>query len=214
MSAAPVRRRLNPAVRRDLILDEAARVVLADGLSAVSMEAIGRAAGVSKALVYTYFPSKAALLAELLVREYRAFQVGARAAAAGADGFESLVRLTTRAWLDHVVARGALIQRLLAEPAAAQALQAAEGEGREATVAFFGHEIARAFAIPRPTAMTVADLLMGMTGAAGDHLARTGGDPAAVEAMVVEMIMAALQQVARDRTLARPGTVDTLRLDR
>lgn len=190
------RRRLDPQVRRDLILDEAARVVLADGLSAVSMEGIGRAAGVSKALVYNYFPTKSALLAELLVREYRSFQTRARAAAEGHADFETLIRVTTRAYLQHVIERGALIQRLMGEPAAAQAVRSADDEGRAATVDFFARAVQREFGLPSATASTAVDLLMGMTGAAGDHLVRSGGDARSVEDIVVGMIMAALHRLA------------------
>lgn len=191
------RRRLDPAVRRDLILDETARIVLADGLTSLSMEVVARAAGVSKALVYSYFPSKAALLSALLLREYASFQAQARRAAEAAHGLGALIRLTTRAYLAHVAARGPLIQRLLGEPQAAAALRDADGAARPATVGFFAEAIAREHPIAPGRAATVADLLMGLTGAAGDHLLRRGGDARAVEDMVVEMIGAALRQVAR-----------------
>jgi AcrR family transcriptional regulator len=58
VAAIPARRRLDPQVRRDLILDEAARIVAEEGVSTVSMERLGREAGISKALVYNYFPSR------------------------------------------------------------------------------------------------------------------------------------------------------------
>jgi TetR/AcrR family transcriptional regulator, fatty acid biosynthesis regulator len=198
-SRAGHRRRLDPRVRRDLILDQAARIVLEEGLSAVSMEGVGRAAGVSKALVYNYFPTKTLLLSELLVREYRSFRAKARAAADQAHDFESLIRTTTRAYLDHVATRGALIQRLLGEPLAAEAVRSVEGEGRQATVNFFGRAVEREFGLSAARADTVSDLLMGLTSAAGDHLIRVGGDLDEVENMVVEMILAALRQIA-DRT--------------
>ena len=66
------RRRLSPEVRQNLILDVAADIVVADGVSAVSMELVGREAGVSKALVYSYFPNRIDLLGALLRREYQA----------------------------------------------------------------------------------------------------------------------------------------------
>ena len=197
LSAHPAaRRRLDPVVRRGLILDETARIVLADGLADLRMEEVARAAGVSKALVYSYFPSKAALLSALLLREYASFQAQARRAAEAARGLDALIRLTTRAYLSHVAARGPLIQRLLGEPQAAAALRAADGSARAATIGFFARAIAREHGIPPARAATVVDLLMGLTGAAGDHLLREGGDPRAVEDMVVEMIGAALRRIA------------------
>ena len=68
-----LRRRLSPEVRRELILDETARLVVQGGVSAVSMERLGRDAGISKALVYNYFPNRTDLLSELLKREIPVF---------------------------------------------------------------------------------------------------------------------------------------------
>jgi AcrR family transcriptional regulator len=191
------RRRLDPKVRRDLILDEAARVVREEGVSAISMERMGREAGISKALVYNYFPSRNALLSELLVREYRRFQDEARAAIKGVHDFEALVRITTRAYLTHVAERGVLIQRLMNEPAVAVAIRSVDAEGRQLTVSFFATEIAKCYGLDASTGAMASDLLMGLTGAAGDYLARTGEEVGRVEDMAVTMIMAALERLAR-----------------
>jgi len=55
--AKKTRTRLSPEVRKELILDHAANVIAAEGVSALSMERLGREAGVSKSLVYAYYPS-------------------------------------------------------------------------------------------------------------------------------------------------------------
>ncbi len=198
MAAAAKRRRLDPEVRRDLILDEAARLVMADGVSAVSMEGLGRAAGISKALVYNYFPSRAALLSALLLREYRQLQKEGQAAATavGTDDIEALVRATTRAYLDHVAARGVLIQRLLNEPVVARAIRSIDAEDRQLTVRYFARAMTAAFDLDPATATIATDLLMGLTGAAGDYLFRSGGDIAHIEDLVVAMIMAAARDLA------------------
>ena len=197
MTATRTRRRLEPHVRRDLILDEAARIVAEEGVSAVNMERLGREAVISKALVYNYFPSRQVLLSELLVREYRRFQTVARRAATGIDDFETLVRVTTRAYLDHVAQRGILIQRLINEPAVAAAVRGLDSEGRQHTASFFAARITKKFAIAPDRAATASDLLMGLTGAAGDYLARSGADADAIETMVVDMIMSALTGLAK-----------------
>lgn len=199
MAATRARRRLDPNVRRDLILDEAARIVAEEGVSSVSMERLGRDAGISKALVYNYFPSRTALLSELLIREYRHFQSEARQAKVGVDGLEAVVRVTTRAYLRHVAERGVLIQRLMNEPSVAAAMRSMDAEGRQLTVAFFAGEIAARFDVDKALAAMVADLLMGLTGAAGDYLSRTGADIQQVEDIVMDMIMAALERVAEKR---------------
>ncbi len=195
MAKLGVRRRLDPLVRRDLILDVAARTIAEEGVSAVSMERVGRDAGISKALVYNYFPNRNALLSELLVREYRVFQGEARQAKEGVEDFPMLVRVTTRAYLRHVAERGVLIQRLMNEPAVSSAIRSVDQEGRQLTVAFFASEIARHYGLSLIVSAMAADLLMGLTGAAGDYLCRTGADIENVEDAVVNMIMAALAQL-------------------
>ncbi|HZG46941.1 MAG TPA: TetR/AcrR family transcriptional regulator [Allosphingosinicella sp.] len=195
MATTTARRRLDPLVRRDLILDVAARTVAEEGVSAVSMERLGRDAGISKALVYNYFPNRNALLSELLVREYRVFQGEARQAKEGIDDFPTLVRVTTRAYLRHVAARGVLIQRLMNEPAVSAAIRSVDQEGRQLTVAFFASEIAKFHGLDLKVSAMAADLLMGLTGAAGDYLCRTGAQIEELEDVVVGMIMAALAQL-------------------
>ena len=186
------RRRMDPDVRRNLILDAAAALVIAEGLTAVSMERVAREAGVSKALVYNYFAKQTGLLSALLLREYRAFQKAARIEAGKVKGLEAVVRATTRAYLDHIATRGSLIQRLMREPAIAAALKELETASRPVTAAYFADLVVRERGIDADKAVLASQLLMGLSGAAGDYLAENGGDPAALEPVVVAMIMAAL----------------------
>lgn len=197
MSTAAPRRRLAPAVRQEEILDEAARVVLDEGVSAVSMERLGREAGVSKALVYAYFPNRNDLLGALLLREYRHFQAHARRLVAEVEGFDAVVRATTEAWLDHVAERGPLINRLLNEPEIARAIEGVDAEGRQDTANYFGRLIAETYGIEPRRGSMIAELLMGLTGAAGVYVGRTGGDRKGVLDLVVAMIHAALEAAAK-----------------
>lgn len=189
----PPRKRLDPDVRRGLILDATAALVSSEGLTAVNMERVAREAAVSKALVYSYFGNQNTLLSELLLREYRAFQGEARLAAKHLTGLEEIVRVTTRAYLDHVATRGSLIQRLMTEPAIAAGLKVIEYEDRMVTTTYFAGLIEREYDVDSGEAMLAAQLLMGLTGAAGDHLVATGADPVRLEAVVVSMIMNALK---------------------
>lgn len=60
------RRRAVDAVKRQLILDAAARVFAADGLEGASMRAIAAEAGYTAAALYFHFDSKEAIYADLL----------------------------------------------------------------------------------------------------------------------------------------------------
>ena len=65
------RSRLSPNARKSMILGHAARLISAEGVSAVNMERLGKEVGVSKALVYNYYPNVTLVLQALLTREYR-----------------------------------------------------------------------------------------------------------------------------------------------
>lgn len=60
--------RRRAAARPDEVLDAALGLFVAKGFAQTSVEEIARAAGLSKAAVYLYFPSKKALLAHLVRR--------------------------------------------------------------------------------------------------------------------------------------------------
>jgi AcrR family transcriptional regulator len=62
---------LGPELRRPLVLDAALPLFARDGYDAVSMQVIADAAGVSKPVLYSCFPSKEELFDELLRREDR-----------------------------------------------------------------------------------------------------------------------------------------------
>src|SRR3954451_14264491 len=81
--------------RREQILDTAAELFAARGFHGVSMSDLGAACGISGPALYRHFPSKDAMLAEMLVSiSEELLRVGdARAASAGtpADALRELV---------------------------------------------------------------------------------------------------------------------------
>jgi TetR/AcrR family transcriptional regulator, mexJK operon transcriptional repressor len=64
--AQPVPGRTDPTPKQQDIEQAASRLFMAQGYAAVSMDAIARAAGVSKATLYAYFSSKERLFASLI----------------------------------------------------------------------------------------------------------------------------------------------------
>ncbi len=67
----PYAPRMAPARRREQVLDAALRVILDLGYSGVSIEAIARAAGVTRPVVYDHFANLGQLLGALIEREER-----------------------------------------------------------------------------------------------------------------------------------------------
>jgi AcrR family transcriptional regulator len=63
--------RMPPAERREQLIDAALAVILEQGYSGVSIEAVARQAGVTRPVVYDHFPNLGRLLHALVEREER-----------------------------------------------------------------------------------------------------------------------------------------------
>jgi TetR/AcrR family transcriptional regulator, fatty acid biosynthesis regulator len=197
MSAETKRTRLKSEARRDQILDRAAELVLADGLAALSMEGVARATGVSKGLVYNYFPDRQALFAALLQREQRDLNDRGMRSALAASDFADLIRRTTGLYLRQTEARGALIAALLADPGVARLMEAQDRVDREQAFRFFVRATRRAYGLSLPTAITAVDLLWAVTDRAGQLVGQ--GLMGAEEAteMCVSLFVGGLAELSR-----------------
>ncbi len=168
-----------------MILDRTAALVAAEGISAVTMDRVGREAGVSKPLVYAYFQNVTVLLQELLLRDQRRLWEEQTIAVSEAKDFDELIRLTTRVYLTHVEKSGIHIQRLMSEPSVAAVFQERDLERRQRVVDFLSKEMARTLNVPRDIANLVTELSLGMTGSAGELVSRGAVSRKKIEELLV-----------------------------
>ncbi|MBA4747379.1 MAG: TetR/AcrR family transcriptional regulator [Sphingopyxis sp.] len=206
-AAAPVRRRLSPEKRRSLILDHTAEMVARDGVALLSIDSIGREAGISKSLVYAYFPNLTELLRELYRREMRRLRRAQRDAAAAATTFEQLVRSVTHVYLHYINERGLIIERLQAEPSVSE-MHDPTDFGREAAVDYLTDIVMEHFDLPPDIARAATDISFGLPASAGSYLHRHKLDLATLEDLTVSMIIGSIMQlktefVARRQPLKR-----------
>ncbi len=97
MNAIDLSRPEADSPKRQLILDAATALFIAHGYGAVSMDAIARSAGVSKATLYAHFGSKDQLFATIITEACRAkFDWNAPLAANGGDLRAALTALGKR----------------------------------------------------------------------------------------------------------------------
>jgi len=189
-----IRTRLNPEIRKSMILDHAAKFIAAEGVSALSMERLGKEAGVSKSLVYAYYPSMTDLLQTLLKREYAILRKQQTVAADSAETFEQLVRRITRAYLAYIEDRGLLLERLMAEPSVA-ALGDPTTFQRSAAVNQIAKIVADTFDIDIETAIPAVDISFGMPAAAGNYLIRNHANRQTIEDITVVMIVGSIEAI-------------------
>lgn len=215
---ATQRTRLAPEVRQSSLLDHAAEIVAADGVAAVNMDRVAKAAGVSKSLVYVYFKSTTELLQALLQRELKQLRARQADAAYGARTFRDMVRAVTHQYLVYIEERGLLIHRLQSEPSVALGTGNPTDFSRDAAVDYFAEIISDNFGIPMEIAIPASSISFGLPVAAGDYLDSEGADLRVVEDLTVTMIIGCVEALQKSyltthqtlkRRPGRPGSQDT-----
>ena len=190
------RTRLSPDIRKDLILDHVAEIVVNEGVSAVTMERVGKEANISKSLVYAYYPSMKELLQTLLIREYRQLRILQEQAAASANTFEHLVRRITTTYLTFIEERGLILERLTAEPSLAE-----HGDptafSREQSVKYLAKIVHYNFDIDMETALAAVDISFGMPAAAGHYLIRHDVSRQKIEDITTAMIIGSIEALSK-----------------
>lgn len=188
------RTRLNPETRKNMILDHAAKFIAAEGVSALTMERLGKEAGISKSLVYAYYPSMTDLLQTLLKREHALLRKQQTIAADSADTFEQLIRRVTRSYLAYIEDRGLLLERLMAEPSVA-ALGDPTKFQRSTAVNHLAEIVADTFDIDIEIAIPVVDISFGMPAAAGNYLIYNRANRQTIEDITVAMIVGSIEAI-------------------
>ncbi len=193
MTAAPKRRtRLAPEDRRNAILDQAAGLVIDQGLSGLTMEGVAARAEVSPALLYHYFPSRLDLLQAVLRREYERLHAAQAIENMASSSFEDMVRRMTALSLLQSEERGLLIERLMSDPGVVAAFEVENRADRRAAVRFLSRRLARAHDIVEAEAEAIVELCMGITAAAGARIAAGTATRVKIEPLTIGMILGAI----------------------
>lgn len=192
--AEKTRTRLSPEARKQEILEYAAVIVSSEGVAAVSMEKIGKAAQISKSLVYSYFPSITELLKELLKREMKSLRARQAMAVEKANTMEQLVRQVTHVYLNYIEEKGLLIYRLQSEPSL-QEVGGPSNFGKDKAVEYLASILEELYDIPRTIATPTIDISFGLPDAAGRYLDENKADKQTIEDITVAMILGSLQAV-------------------
>lgn len=187
---APRATRATRDQRQAELLSHAAAAILEQGGLPLSFERFSRLAGVSKALIYNYFPSQTALGVAVLNNELRAIDRVGLAQAAALPDIGDAARACASFYFDMIVARGPLLHLLLGDPIVSQ------DEGRATVV--------RAGLLLRPVVrrLCVALRLTGREANAVLHLLITYPEEAGRKAFRGEANRALARQLCCDAVVA------------
>lgn len=156
--------------RRAQLLDAAGRIVLADGVRALTMERLAERAGVSKGLGYAYFEDVEDVALALWDREVGEVYRRVEGATDGAGGVEEGLRRAVHAYFDVIEERGALLGALRSHFGGTRMERGTDRRVR-AFLQFWVRQVQQAAAVETPTAIAVSAMLVN----AADAAARVWG---------------------------------------
>jgi len=168
------RTRLSPEDRRDQLLDSARDLILNQGFSGFTMEALASEAGVSNPLIYRYFDSRLLLLQKLWSREYERYTDSISEQLYGADDFEEIVKLFVNLNFNEL-SLGGITHILGAQPELREVTKERQKENLRKTGRFLVNTVEEMYHLKPSQASHVIALASGASVEAARHYARYGG---------------------------------------
>lgn len=188
--------RLPHADRRRALLDAALTLLEVGGSEAVRMDALARAAGVTRPVVYEHFANREALLVALIEEHGRELGAETPGDSFGPDEFEPMLRAAVRGYLAQVRRRGAALRALQNAAGFSPAIEQARERIWTAGINRWAQRYTMCFPIDRVDALALAEFhLQGLWALAGRCAA---GEMTAerVEALHVAVVLGSLEQLS------------------
>jgi AcrR family transcriptional regulator len=187
--------RLSREVRRDALLDAALALIAADGVEAVSMEAVAEGAGVSRPLVYKHFANRGELLVAVYRREAVNMYHELAAEVATAASLEDMYRVLIRGSLRAAKERGPVFIALRQAGAWTRDLRQEQRDRDRETVRAFAGRAVREHGLDRSAATSATVVVLG---AIDPLLAQWRRRPTAAHARLLEEIYLNMVRAAYD----------------
>lgn len=191
------RTRLSPEARADQLLDAAAALICRHGLATFTMESLASEASVSVPLVYNYFSSRVSLLQALLKREYARFGHRTGVAAAEAETFQDIVRVSVRSNFEHN-APGTVLPVLITQPEIACVIQDELKRNGQYAADFLIERTAKHYKLDLDRARLIVQLSRGAAWAAAEWSGKQAKDQDEMIEMTVDYIIAGIEQLTKE----------------
>ena len=179
--------RLSPDDRRRHLLDVARAIVESDGAAALSMETVARNAGVSRALLYTYFDNRSGLLRALWDEVATLWDVEPMppveqliADSTPRQVFEERLVANTRWYFDQIERGGLLFYRLMSEPQLEASVEVLRKRVHHDNVAWWAR-LLETMGIDDERALVYSSLFNGTSETMWELIARGLADRAVIE---------------------------------
>lgn len=190
--------------RREQLIDAAAVLIAAEGLSALTMKRVARQVGISEAQAHNYFAQKRELLIALARRELAAMETRRRAEIERASNRHDRVALSTITYLREAAGRGALVQVLTQSADVREALKAERAATQRADRDQVMDSLTETYGVPRDVARVMTTVLTAICLRAGRLVAGGKLSLDAAERLTLAITMAGNRDMVRAYRGARP----------
>ena len=159
--------RLSAEVRRGQILQAARAALVAQGHLPLAPERLAAEIGVSKALIYTYFPDQADLANAIAAEDFARLAADGLDAAARLDELETAAVASAEIYFRHVCAQGPALHVILRDPYMRGRLAPAVAAARDRAARPLVRRAAKALALPADEAVGAFSLVLAIPEEAG-----------------------------------------------
>ncbi len=158
--------RLSAEERRGQILSVARRLVIAQGYLPLALERLAGEVGVSKALVYSYFPHQADLFNAILTEDFARLEAGLDAAMRLED-LEAAAQACAGIYFRHICAYGPALHVILRDQYMTRRLSRSAAAGRDRIALRLARRARRAFGLSANEAVGAFTLILAVPEEAG-----------------------------------------------
>jgi len=151
---------MSPEARRQSIVDAAVELILETRHAGCGLEQVAERAGISKALIYKYFPNREELLKAILEQEFAALQGRGLDSIPGEVPVERVIRGTVEQALRYYHDRGPILRLLSADPSIAEMTRAGNRSSRSNATDYFVRTLTRHYRVPRDVAVVAVTMVV------------------------------------------------------
>lgn len=159
--------RLSAELRRRQILDAARGALVAQGYLPLALERLAAEIGVSKALIYSYFPDQADLYNDILTEDFARLDAAGLPAAAALDDLDAAAQACAEIYFRHICAHGPALHVILRDQYMSRRLSRAVAAARDGIARRLARRAARAFGLPPAEALGAFTLALAVPEEAG-----------------------------------------------
>jgi AcrR family transcriptional regulator len=151
---------MSPEARRQAIVDAAVALILETGHSGVTLEQVAERAGISKALIYKYFPRREALLRAMLEQEFSALRGRGLDSIPDEVPVERVIRGSVEQALRYYNDHGPILRLLSSDPEVADLARSGNRSSRSNATSYFIRTLGRNYGVPEDVAMIAVTMVV------------------------------------------------------